>query len=422
MGHPVDGEFLALEPLKQPSGKLVLAWAVCCDFDPSTLASNTFSMEWPSKSGRQAQFPEVDRAAWFPIEAARRKILKGQAPFLDQLLDKVPAMRHERTPAARAAKPRRAVSGRCSTTNLCHRWTGVHPSESSAGREQRFVFDEVAELYARVRPTYPAALVDDVIRESGLQPGGRILELGSGPGNASVLFSGRGYHLLSVEPGARLADVARRRLAADSNARVEVTTFEAWPVEPDAFDLVYAAQSFHWMDPAVRFSKTARALKPNGTLAIFANRPLHGTSRVDGQIREAYAAHAPAIDARWIGHNTRDHFLELFAAASEFRAAQWREYAWRRRVQQRRVSGPPADAFGPSAAAGEPTVDPARRDRRGHRRQRRPLQRRLRRGPVLGAPGAGLRSGWCVAGRSKTPTATGDTTRARRAWSGTAAR
>ena len=106
MGHPVDGEFLALEPLKQPSGKLVFAWAVCSDFDPSTLASNTFSMEWPSKSGRQAQFPEVDRAAWFPIEAARRKILKGQEPFLDQLLQKVPATREDARPAAAArAKP-----------------------------------------------------------------------------------------------------------------------------------------------------------------------------------------------------------------------------------------------------------------------------------------------------------------------------
>ena len=62
MGHPADGEFLPLEPLKQPSGKLVIAWAVCCDFDPSTLESNTFSMEWPPKSGLQAQFPEVDRA------------------------------------------------------------------------------------------------------------------------------------------------------------------------------------------------------------------------------------------------------------------------------------------------------------------------------------------------------------------------
>jgi SAM-dependent methyltransferase len=207
--------------------------------------------------------------------------------------------------------------------------THVHPSESSAGREQRFVFDEVAELYARARPTYPAALVDDIIRESGLQPGGRILELGSGPGNGSVLFSGRGYHLLSLEPGARLAEVARRRLAEDNNAKVLVTTFEAWPIERDAFDLVFAAQSFHWMDPALRFSKTAQALKPHGTLAVFANRPLLGTSPADALIRQAYAAHAPAIDTRWIGHNTRDHFLELFDAAPEFLPAGWREYAWR---------------------------------------------------------------------------------------------
>jgi len=86
MGRPVDGDFLPLEPLKQPSGKRVLAWAVAADFDPSALQSNTFSLEWPPKSGRQQQFPEVDRAGWFDIHAAKQKILKGQAPFLDQLL------------------------------------------------------------------------------------------------------------------------------------------------------------------------------------------------------------------------------------------------------------------------------------------------------------------------------------------------
>jgi predicted NUDIX family NTP pyrophosphohydrolase len=86
MGCAVDGDFLPLEPLKQPGGKLVRAWAVSSNFDPSALSSNTFSMEWPPKCGRQQQFPEVDQAAWFDIESARRKILKGQAQFLDQLL------------------------------------------------------------------------------------------------------------------------------------------------------------------------------------------------------------------------------------------------------------------------------------------------------------------------------------------------
>ena len=89
MGHAVVGSFLALEPLKQPSGKQVFAWAVCADFDPSALKSNMFSIEWPPKSGLQQQFPEVDRAAWFDIDAARQKILKGQAPFLEQLLTKL---------------------------------------------------------------------------------------------------------------------------------------------------------------------------------------------------------------------------------------------------------------------------------------------------------------------------------------------
>lgn len=80
------GEFIPLEPLKQPGGKVVFAWAVCSDFDPASLKSNRFSMEWPPRSGRRQEFPEVDRAEWFGMEAAWRKILAGQAGFLDQLI------------------------------------------------------------------------------------------------------------------------------------------------------------------------------------------------------------------------------------------------------------------------------------------------------------------------------------------------
>ena len=88
MGAPPAGDFIPLEPLRQPGGKLVIAWALQADFDTSGLKSNMFSMEWPPKSGRQQEFPEIDRAGWFPIEAARTKILKGQAGLLDQLLDR----------------------------------------------------------------------------------------------------------------------------------------------------------------------------------------------------------------------------------------------------------------------------------------------------------------------------------------------
>jgi predicted NUDIX family NTP pyrophosphohydrolase len=79
------GEAIALEPRRQPGGKLVYAWAVRGDLDPAAVKSNTFSMEWPPRSGRRQEFPEIDRAAWFTLEDAREKILKGQAVFLDDL-------------------------------------------------------------------------------------------------------------------------------------------------------------------------------------------------------------------------------------------------------------------------------------------------------------------------------------------------
>ena len=79
------GHFIALTSVRQPSGKLVFAWAVEGDFDPAVLKSNTFSMEWPVNSGQQQEFPEVDRAGWFPLDAAMGKILIGQAPLLVEL-------------------------------------------------------------------------------------------------------------------------------------------------------------------------------------------------------------------------------------------------------------------------------------------------------------------------------------------------
>ncbi len=88
-GFTPVGEMIPLEPLLQPSGKLVYAWAVKRDVDPAAVKSNTFSMEWPPKSGRYQEFPEIDRAVWFSIDAACRKISKGQAAFLVQLQEKL---------------------------------------------------------------------------------------------------------------------------------------------------------------------------------------------------------------------------------------------------------------------------------------------------------------------------------------------
>jgi predicted NUDIX family NTP pyrophosphohydrolase len=80
-----SGEFIPLTPRKQPSGKIISAWAFEGDCDASAIKSNTFLMEWPPRSGRQQEFPEVDRAGWFSISAAKEKIVKGQSGFVDEV-------------------------------------------------------------------------------------------------------------------------------------------------------------------------------------------------------------------------------------------------------------------------------------------------------------------------------------------------
>lgn len=86
---PRGAERVDLGDLRQPSGKRVRAWALGGDLDVGTVRSNTFTMEWPPRSGRTGEFPEVDRAEWFELEIARRKMLRGQVGFLDRLTDRV---------------------------------------------------------------------------------------------------------------------------------------------------------------------------------------------------------------------------------------------------------------------------------------------------------------------------------------------
>lgn len=84
--EPPNGEYLPLKPIKQKNGKIVHAWAVKCEFNPATLKSNAFSLEWPPRSGRVQEFPEVDCAEWFAPDVAKRKMLGGQSAFIDELL------------------------------------------------------------------------------------------------------------------------------------------------------------------------------------------------------------------------------------------------------------------------------------------------------------------------------------------------
>jgi predicted NUDIX family NTP pyrophosphohydrolase len=114
-GLSPDGEVIPLQPVRQPSGKLIYAWVVRCDVDLAQFRSNTFSMEWPPKSGRYQEFPEVDRAAWLTIEAARHKIVKGQEPFLEQLQNVL-------------GRPSETLQKRASATSLIAGRRGAKPT------------------------------------------------------------------------------------------------------------------------------------------------------------------------------------------------------------------------------------------------------------------------------------------------------
>ena len=93
---PPEAEPVELGAVRQAGGKLVTAWAVQGDFDPAGLRSNSFSIEWPPRSGAIREFPEVDRAQWFPLAEAKEKIVPAQAAFVDRLAETLAARRTQR--------------------------------------------------------------------------------------------------------------------------------------------------------------------------------------------------------------------------------------------------------------------------------------------------------------------------------------
>jgi len=88
-GFVITGNLIPLKPIRQKNGKIVTAWAVEQDLDADKIKSNLFEMEWPPKSGKYQQFPEMDRAAWFSVKEAEMKMIEGQTPLLDELLEKL---------------------------------------------------------------------------------------------------------------------------------------------------------------------------------------------------------------------------------------------------------------------------------------------------------------------------------------------
>lgn len=113
------------------------------------------------------------------------------------------------------------------------------------------VFNEVPELYDRVRPRYPDELFADLVTVTGMDERPSVLEVGCGTGQATRSLAALGCSVTAIEPGAEMAALARQRIATFCNVEVETSTFEEWDDRGGRFDVLMAASAWHWVDPSI---------------------------------------------------------------------------------------------------------------------------------------------------------------------------
>jgi SAM-dependent methyltransferase len=202
---------------------------------------------------------------------------------------------------------------------------------------RRLVFGDVAELYDRHRPTYPGALIDDLIADgdAGIRAGRRALEVGAGTGKATELFAARGVAVLAIEPSPGMAEIARRKFAATADVTIVQSDFERWDPAGERFGLVYSAQAWHWIDPEVRYQRARQALAPGGLLAAFWNRPAWGPSDLRDALLTVYAELAPELSTDGSMHpaasrsdSEDEEWAGELATATGFADPHCRTYGW----------------------------------------------------------------------------------------------
>jgi SAM-dependent methyltransferase len=155
-------------------------------------------------------------------------------------------------------------------------------------------FDTRSAQYDEVRPSYPIAAIDEILRFGQFGAAACALEVGPGTGKATRLFLARGIAVTGLEPGPRLIETARE--VCNGPVTFLNTSFEDWPLERGAYDLVFAAQSFHWVDQHRGYAKAGEALRGGGTLALFWNRTKVVPSPVQAQLAALYLQRAPELD------------------------------------------------------------------------------------------------------------------------------
>jgi SAM-dependent methyltransferase len=161
------------------------------------------------------------------------------------------------------------------------------PLADSKRERRRLSFGSIAERYNRARPSFPSELIDAVIAYAPAGPL-RAVEVGAGTGKATVLFAARGVEIHAVEPDREMVAVLERNVAEFPNVTIEHAEFESAAVPAGDAGLVYAAQSWHWVAPELRYALARRALADGGALAAFWNRPRWSMCTMRDELLGAY--------------------------------------------------------------------------------------------------------------------------------------
>jgi SAM-dependent methyltransferase len=138
-------------------------------------------------------------------------------------------------------------------------------------RDPGRLFNEVPQLYDRVRPGYPDELFADLVTMTGMDERSSVLEVGCGTGQATRSLAALGCSVTAIEPGADMAALARRRVAAFGNVTVEESTFEEWDDRGRRFDVLVAASAWHWVDPSIGWPRAHDLLHRGGWMALLGN-------------------------------------------------------------------------------------------------------------------------------------------------------
>jgi SAM-dependent methyltransferase len=174
-------------------------------------------------------------------------------------------------------------------------------------------YSPVALAYDKARPGYPAGLVAHVAHLAQISSFSRLLEIGCGPGTATLTFAGLECPIVCIEPNPDFCELAKQNCRSYQNVNIIQSSFEEWPIEKSAFDVVFSASAFHWIQSEVGYPKVADALRENGYFVLLWNKEPQPALEIWPMLADIYAQQGLSHLGQFESESTQHHLLNTLA-------------------------------------------------------------------------------------------------------------